>query len=237
MRILIVCQSLGTDHLTCKGAGVMVFCFVQKFKRQTIQCPKRKKDKGSTNFTLKTKDWVTQTLLTRNQVKNSENSKMSMERDVKKNPRKFWKYAKWDIRIKNKYRSSSNLRTSFSSIWCSAHLNFVSLGWRLGISPSGSLVKTLLESHSWAYDSKQVIQWQAIWVYIREILYFTAINSNGGVDWNTRQWRDPGFNIYVFLNNAIMFPNFHKSGTIPDCKDALYILVSGFAKIAAVSLC
>ena len=32
-----------------------------------------------------------------------------------------------------------------------------------------------------------------------------------------------------------MFPNFHKSGTIPDCKDALYILVSGFAKIAAVS--
>ena len=33
-----------------------------------------------------------------------------------------------------------------------------------------------------------------------------------------------------------MFPNFHKSGTIPDCKDALYILVSGFAKIAAVSL-
>ena len=32
-----------------------------------------------------------------------------------------------------------------------------------------------------------------------------------------------------------MFPNFHKSGTIPDCKDALHILVSGFAKIAAVS--
>ena len=32
-----------------------------------------------------------------------------------------------------------------------------------------------------------------------------------------------------------MFPNFRKSGTIPDCKDALYILVSGFAKIAAVS--
>jgi CRP-like cAMP-binding protein len=27
----------------------------------------------------------------------------------------------------------------------------------------------------------------------------------------------------------------HKSGTIPDCKDALYILVSGFAKISAVS--
>jgi hypothetical protein len=32
-----------------------------------------------------------------------------------------------------------------------------------------------------------------------------------------------------------MFPNFHKSGTIPYCKDALYILVSGFANIAAVS--
>ena len=32
-----------------------------------------------------------------------------------------------------------------------------------------------------------------------------------------------------------MFPNFHKSGTIPVCKDALYILVSGLAKIAAVS--
>ena len=42
--------------------------------------------------------------------------------------------------------SSSNLRTSFSSIRCSAHLNFVSLGKRLGISPSGSLVKTLLKN-------------------------------------------------------------------------------------------
>ena len=28
---------------------------------------------------------------------------MSMERDLKKNPKKFWKYANWDIRIKNKY--------------------------------------------------------------------------------------------------------------------------------------
>jgi hypothetical protein len=37
------------------------------------------------------------------------------------------------------------------------------------------------------------------------------------------------------LYNAITFPNFHKSGTIPVCKDALYILVSGLAKLAAVS--
>ena len=42
--------------------------------------------------------------------------------------------------------SSSNLWTSFSSIWCSAHLTFISLGSRLGISPSGSMVKTLLKN-------------------------------------------------------------------------------------------
>jgi hypothetical protein len=48
--------------------------------------------------------------------------------------------------LRDRSQKVSNLRTSFSSIRCSAHLNFVSLGKRLGISPSGSLVKTLLKN-------------------------------------------------------------------------------------------